>query len=288
MTTRFSWLVRDLPQTLISLGAGVVGTIVVKTWWAGSISFGSTAFYLLLIMLVLLTEKTLVTIRDDIARNVETIRDDIAREVERSRITVSFHYKIATQEGDSEIYEPMIRRIAAAKKSVRVMGSCRIPTVKESEGRKAYYTKIDEILKRKIDQNADFMYERIIQVSKIPQSGTLSSEDVDRRTYLHCQNLLDKLMPESRRVVIYLKQVKAPLPPLTLIIIDEKDVIICLPWVEWKASGFETFQLGKGLFFHDREVEFSSEMRKLFDEISNHATAIDSLRDDAGYGNDAA
>lgn len=281
MTTHFRWLIHDLPQTLISLGIGVIGTIVVKAWWAGEIQFGSTVFYLLLITLILVTEKTLMTIKNDIGRDVNTIREDIAREVERSRITVGFHYKIATHEGDSEIYEPMIRRIAAAKKSVRVMGSCRIPTVEESEGRKRYYAKIDEILKRKIEENADFMYERIIQVSKSPQSGTLSSKDVDRRTYMHCQNLLNKLMSESRRVVIYLKQVKAPLPPLTLIIIDEKDVIICLPWVEWKASGFETYQLGKGLFFHDREVEFSSEMKKLLDEISNHATAIDNLQDDA-------
>lgn len=275
MVERFRWLVGGLPQTLISLGVGVVGAIVVKAWSAREIPFGGLGFYLLLIVLILLTVTTLVT-----------IRNDIAREVERSRITVSFHYKIATQEGDSEIYEPMIRRIAAAKTSVRIMGSSRIPMIEESDGRKKYYAKIDEILKRKIDQNADFRYERIIQVSKTPESGTLSSQEVDRRTYLHCHNLLNKLMLEPRRVVFYLKQVKAPLAPLTLIIIDERDVIICLPWVEWKTSGFETHQLGKGLFFHDREVEFSSEIKKLFDEISNHARAIDSLRNDANYIDD--
>jgi hypothetical protein len=151
---RFRWLVRNLSQTIVSLGAGVVGTIVVKAWLSGAVLWGETLFYLLLIMLLLLTMKTLLT-----------IRDDIAREVDRSRITVSFHYKIAKQEGDSEIYEPMIRRIAAAKRSVRIMGSYRLPTVEESEGRKRYYKKIDEVLKNKIDKNEDFLYERIIQIS---------------------------------------------------------------------------------------------------------------------------
>jgi hypothetical protein len=114
-------------------------------------------------------------------------------------------------------------------------------------------------------------------------SESSKSQEVDRRTYLHCQHLLDNLITESGRVVIYLKQVKAPLSPLTFVLIDDRDVIICLPWVEWKKSDFEAYQLGKGLFFHDREIEFSSEMKKLFDEISTHAKPIDSLHNDADY-----
>lgn len=218
------------------------------------------------------------------------LRADISREVERSHLNVKFHYKVDDDTSDDEIYDPIIRRVREAKRSVRILGSFRMPGAKPSPARDKYFKAIEEILRRKSNAGTKFVYERFIQVADAPrnpdpsqslaQLTTLSASKVDDMTFEHCRSII-RLMNQPGRVQYFLKQVGPVMPMVTIVLVDDNYLVICLPWIEReKGKELETEQLGKGLFFHDREGTFCAEMDAMFNVVSYHSWPILDLLDD--------
>lgn len=260
--------------------AGFLVPVVFKMFSSDAAATPDSAWFpTLLIIFVALSVTTLLY-----------LRADISREVERSYLNVKFHYKVDDNAGDDEIYDPIIRRIREARKSVRILGSFRQPGAKPSPARDRYFKAIEEILLKKSDARTKFVYERFVQVADTPrnpdpsrsvgQLTTLHSSQVDSMTYDHCEHVM-QLMKRPGRVQYFLKQIGPVMPMVTIILVDDNYLVICLPWIEReKGKELETEQLGKGLFFHDREGAFCAEMDAMLNVISYHSWPILDLIDD--------
>jgi hypothetical protein len=203
---------------------------------------------------------------------ITATRIDIVEEIDRARIAMYVRYKSATQEGDREIYNPIIRRMRDAKSSIRIMGSFRESASESSASRKEYYTEMYSIVTEKIKKNRAFFYERIVQVNEVRAGRVLHRNQVDAVLFQHCVDLLE----EVKAGELHLRQVEKILPSLTLVIIDDSDVIICLPHIDRDGSDFSMQQLGTALFFKDREGTFWREMGRTFRQINQFASEIES------------
>jgi len=269
-------------QWLTTFSSVLLIPVILRAFALQQIKVSALTVDLLIIFLVMLAMATLAS-----------LSGAISREVDRSRVTVTFHYKTALQESDSAIYDPILHRLSRAKESVKILGSLRSPESNSSKARERYYELIEHIVQQKILGGNKFVYERIVQLSDDTALGnqedlrsatTLTASRVDELTFDHCRRVME-LTRNAGRVKFLPSQVRAILPVITLIIIDDEYIILCLPWVDMEGStrAVDTQQLGKGLFFHDREGRegaFSGEMHSLFTTIVPLGQPILSLHDD--------
>lgn len=254
---------RKILDNLVTLGASTLITGSIAALLKGVIPWSESLLNLLIAAFVLIALASLTTTR--IA---------IADEIDRSRIAVYARYKAATPEGDTEIYKPIIRRMGDAKKSIRIMGSHRDANSRSSQSRTNYYREIDELLKERIQRGEHFLYERIIQVDEVRPGGVLEDDQVDPVLFEHCTSVLNEINNDPGRIELHMKQTAKTFPSLTLIIIDDSDVIVCLPHVNRDGAAFNMQQLGTALFFQDREGTFWRDMGRTFEKISLYASPI--------------
>jgi len=268
------WLFERLHHVIIFL----VGLLVSTFLKSVSPTPGTALFDVVLIVFAALSITTLLY-----------LRIQISKEVDRSRLTVRFHPKSPEAEGDAEIYDPIISRIREAKRSVRVLGSMREPKAKSSSARQRYFNEIEGVIKKKINEGNSFVYERLVQVdfgnssrsdSSYRQMTTLLSSTVDQLTYEHCEKVV-KQAENSGKVQVFLRQTSSVMPMITLVLIDESYVILCLPWLERDGiNELDTQQLGKGFIFHDFNSGLFSEMSAMFNVATHHSPPIYEFIDD--------
>lgn len=255
-------------HSLLTLVASTVITGAVAALLKGVIPWSESLLNILMVAFILVALASLVT-----------TRLGIAEEIDRSRIAVYARYKAGTTEGDAEIYRPIIRRLGDAKKSIRIMGSFRGSGSNSSKSRGAYYREMAEIIREKIERDEHFLYERIVQVDEVRPGGVLYRDQVDSVLFEHCADVLAEIKKDPGPIELHLKQVAQTLPSLTLVIIDDSDIIICFPHIHREGEAFDMQQLGTALFFQDRESTFWKEMGRIFERISLFASPIQRTED---------
>lgn len=263
------WVLDRLHHVLVFLGGF---TIPVFFKSAPHMTPETKLFSVGLIMFALLSITTLIY-----------LRLEISREVDRSHLTVRFHPKSPEADGDAEVYDPIIYHIRRAKRSVKVLGSVREPSAKSSLARQRYFSEIENVIQRKVNEGNSFVYERLVQVESADPSSseasykqmtTLLSSTVDQLTYEHCEKVVN-LAENSGKVQVFLRQTSPVMPMITLVLIDDTYVILCLPWLERDgARELDTQQLGKGFVFHDHGSGLFQEMAAMFNVAAHHSRPI--------------
>lgn len=271
------WFFEKLPNVTIFFSGFLIPVFVKSV--SASLKPGTTLFSVALISFAVLSITTLLY-----------LRIQISHEVDRSHLMVKFHQKTAEAEGDAEIYDPIIYRIRTAKRSVRVFGSLRNPVAQSSSARQRYFSEIEKIIRKKVNEGDAFIYERLVQAdfnkstdsteASYRQVTTLLSSTVDNLTFEHCQKVL-KLTENSGKVQVFLRQTPPVMPMITLVLVDDNFVILCLPWLERNgATNLEAQQLGKGFVFHDTGSGLCSEMAAMFNVAAHHSPPIYELVND--------
>lgn len=217
------------------------------------------------------------------------LRIQISQEVDRGRLTVRFYPKSPEAEGDAEVYDPIIYRIRGARRSVKVLGALRDPSASSSSARQRYFREIENIIQKRVNEGKDFVYERLVQVdlgehnpsgASYSHVTSLCSSTVDQLTFEHCKRSL-QITEISGKVQVFLRQTPPVMPIVTLILIDEDYVILCLPWLEKNGvNELDTQQLGKGFVFHDVGSGLYSEMAAMFNVAKFFSPPIHKFIDD--------
>lgn len=219
-----------------------------------------------------------------------SLRTQISREVDRSHLAVRFYPKSPEAEGDAEIYDPIIDRIQGAKRSVKILGSLRDPNARSSSARQRYFKEIENVIQKRVNGSKDFVYERLIQVARRDFDGNVSYQEmtalrstaVDSFTFDHCRRV-QEMTEGSGKVQVFFRQTPPVMPMVTLILVDDNYVILCLPWLEKNGvNELDTQQLGKGFFFHDFGGDLCSEMSAMFNIAKHYSPPVYKFDDDKG------
>jgi hypothetical protein len=194
----------------------------------------------------------------------------INEQIERVRIVAHFYSRVDRHDGESIIYEPLLRLMRKAKKSIQIVSSQ--SNLNATSTRTGYYKELKKILEEKKYGSHPFIYERILQVEK-PQERKLEKSQVDNGTLDHCRYIVKNLAQESGVSQFTIKQVENV--TTAFVIIDDKEVAIFLPWIESDDNGLLAKRgHGKAIFLHDNEGELVTQMRSMYQVINNHARLV--------------
>ncbi len=244
-----------LTPQVVTFVVGVLTSIGVRALFGGIVPLTVDLLVLLTIALVVIAMATLLSVRH---QALALLQPTLAARV----------YKAIGGPGqDVRLYDPIMQILAAATKSIRVVGLCRPPDLDVTTGRSRYYRTLTDLIETRHRHRQEFLYERIVQVENADSHEQLTPSDTDSLTYEHCAQVLD-LKRRGTALTIHMSRVCPVLRSFSFLIVDDRDLIFVIPAVRRTDKGELTaIHLGTAVVFTDPQGALIGEMLALFHDL---------------------
>jgi hypothetical protein len=252
---------------VITFVAGLITSVVVQAIFDTVITITEGLLFVLMIILVVYAVQILAS-----------LRQEIYEQLLQSTLKVRVCYT-NSHEGELETYGNLKKAILSAQERILSVSLSRPINLERPPHRIEYYQAIDTLITNMHKFNKSFKYERILQVKKINSEGDLTDEQIDKLIFDHCKNMMNlREHDKGSDVSVFLKQMGEGVSPISFLVIDHSQVVFLIPPITHNDNDRVRSHIGMGIFFYDPAGLLVRQMERRFDELSNRAAFVKSVR----------